>query len=48
MLASASTIYNELAVARPDLLDILASPNWHFDPLVLRAQLERNKLTSSR
>ena len=47
MLASASTIYNELVVTRPDLLDILASPNWHFDPLVLRAQLDQFKLMPS-
>jgi hypothetical protein len=30
-IASALTVYNELALKRPDLLEALATPNWTFD-----------------
>ncbi|PMD58017.1 Clavaminate synthase-like protein [Hyaloscypha bicolor E] len=30
-LSPALTVYNELAVERPDLLEVLATPNWTFD-----------------
>ncbi|KAI5918988.1 hypothetical protein F4810DRAFT_714965 [Camillea tinctor] len=30
-VASAYTVYNELAATRPDLLHVLAEPNWPFD-----------------
>ena len=32
ILTSGHTIYNELAVTRPDLLKTLADSNWTFDP----------------
>ncbi|KAI0602175.1 hypothetical protein F4775DRAFT_227399 [Biscogniauxia sp. FL1348] len=31
VVASAWTVYNELAATRPDLLHVLAEPNWPFD-----------------
>lgn len=31
VVASAWTVYNELAATRPDLLHLLAEPNWPFD-----------------
>lgn len=31
LLASAGMIYNELAVTRPDILEVLARPNWAID-----------------
>ena len=31
LLASAWTVYNELAATRPDLVKALAKPDWHFD-----------------
>jgi len=31
IIASTWKIYNELAATRPDLLEILKEPNWHFD-----------------
>jgi hypothetical protein len=33
VLASAYTVYNELAATRPDLIHVLAEPNWPFDTL---------------
>jgi hypothetical protein len=30
-LSPALAVYNELAVERPDLLEVLATPNWTFD-----------------
>jgi hypothetical protein len=30
-IASTLTVYNELALERPDLLEALATPNWTFD-----------------
>lgn len=30
-IASAWTVYNELAAARPDLIHVLAKPDWPFD-----------------
>ena len=30
-ISSASKLYNELALERPDLLEVLATPNWTFD-----------------
>ncbi|KAK0732538.1 beta-lactamase/transpeptidase-like protein [Apiosordaria backusii] len=33
ILASAWTIYNELAASRPDLIHVLSQPNWPFDTL---------------
>ncbi|KAI5861635.1 hypothetical protein GGS23DRAFT_611765 [Durotheca rogersii] len=30
-IASAWTVYNELAATRPDLINVLAEPNWPFD-----------------
>ncbi|KAK3311860.1 hypothetical protein B0H66DRAFT_629668 [Apodospora peruviana] len=32
LLASSWQVYNELAATRPDIIRILAAPNWHFDP----------------
>ncbi|KAF5531751.1 taurine catabolism dioxygenase [Fusarium napiforme] len=31
VISSAWTVYNELAESRPDLIDVLAQPNWPFD-----------------
>ena len=31
IVSSAWTIYNELAARRPDLIKVLAEPNWPFD-----------------
>lgn len=31
VVASAWIVYNELAVTRPDLIHVLAEPNWPFD-----------------
>ncbi|KAK5449837.1 hypothetical protein LTS15_008409 [Exophiala xenobiotica] len=31
VLAPAWTVYNELAATRPDLIHVLAEPNWPFD-----------------
>ncbi len=33
-IASALTVYNELALERPDLLEALATPKWIFDKYV--------------
>jgi hypothetical protein len=30
-ISSALKVYNELALERPDLLEVLATPNWTFD-----------------
>ena len=30
-ISSAVTVYNKLALERPDLLKALATPNWQFD-----------------
>ncbi|KAK7422987.1 hypothetical protein QQX98_001277 [Neonectria punicea] len=32
LLASSWAIYNELATTRPDIIRLLATPNWYFDP----------------
>ena len=34
IIASAWTIYNELAQHRPDIIHVLAEPNWPFDTYV--------------
>lgn len=36
LLASSWAIYNELATTRPDIIRLLATPNWYFDPYVSR------------
>ena len=33
IVASAWTVYNELAATRPDLIHTLAQPDWPFDTL---------------
>jgi hypothetical protein len=30
-ISSALKVYNKLALERPDLLEVLATPNWTFD-----------------
>ena len=39
MISSATTIYNELAATRPDVLDILGAEEWAFDRYVLVCDL---------
>lgn len=34
MIASAWTVYNELAATRPDLIHVLSAPDWPFDTYV--------------
>lgn len=34
LLASSWAIYNELVATRPDIIQLLATPNWYFDPYV--------------
>lgn len=31
IIASAWTVYNELAATRPDIVRLLATPDWPFD-----------------
>ncbi|KAM0342493.1 hypothetical protein ACHAPU_009466 [Fusarium lateritium] len=43
-IASSYAIYNELAAARPDVVETLASPDWYFDSRSLFVHPERRPL----
>jgi len=44
IITSTYKVYNELATTRPDLLEVLARPDWNFDPRSLHAKPEQRPL----